>query len=93
MKTSVEWLENQIKNSKYYFKLMADINSRSTIVQPNIFEQAKEMENEKKHESIEKQVSILKGTLEEMMTGFDSEEDRIDFILDICNGYKKRINN
>jgi hypothetical protein len=43
--------------------------------------------------SIEKQVSILKSTLEEMMTGFDSEEDRIDFILDICNGYKKRINN
>ena len=26
-----------------------------------------------------------------MMTGFDSEEDRMDFILDICNGYKKRI--
>ena len=46
MKTSVEWLENQIKNSKYYFKLMADINSRSTVAQPNIFEQAKDMEKE-----------------------------------------------
>ena len=56
------------------------------------WEQAKEMEKEQKHKSIDKQVSILKGTLEEMMTGFDSEEDRIDFILDICNGYKKRIN-
>jgi len=44
--TPVEWLENQIKNSKYYFKLMAEINSRSTIVQPNIFEQAKEMEKD-----------------------------------------------
>jgi hypothetical protein len=42
--TAVEWLENQIKNSKYYFKLMAEINSRSTIAQPNVFEQAKEME-------------------------------------------------
>jgi hypothetical protein len=51
------------------------------------------MERKEKHKSIEKQVSILKSTLEEMMTGFDSEEDRIDFILDICNGYKKRINN
>jgi hypothetical protein len=44
--TAVEWLENQIKNSKYYFKLMAEINSRSTIAQPNVFEQAKEMEQE-----------------------------------------------
>ena len=42
--TAVEWLENQIKNSKYYFKLMAEINSRSTIAQPNVFDQAKEIE-------------------------------------------------
>ena len=45
-KTAVEWLENQIKNSKYFYKLMEDINSRSTIAQPNIFKQAKEMERE-----------------------------------------------
>jgi hypothetical protein len=44
--TTIEWLENQIKNSKHYFKLMAEIKNRSTIVQPNIFEQAKEMEKE-----------------------------------------------
>ncbi len=42
--TAVKWLEDQIKNSKYYFKLMAEINSRSTVSQSNIFEQAKEME-------------------------------------------------
>jgi len=42
--TAVEWLENQIKNSKYFYKLMEDINSRSTVAQSNIFEQAKEME-------------------------------------------------
>ena len=44
-----------------------------------------------KHKLIDEQVGILKDTLEEMMTGFDTEENRIDFILDICNGYKKRI--
>jgi hypothetical protein len=44
--TAVEWLENQIKNSKYFYKLMEDINSRSTVAQPNIFEQAKKMEKE-----------------------------------------------
>ena len=44
--TAVEWLENQIKNSKYFYKLMEDINSRSTIAQIDIFEQAKEMEKE-----------------------------------------------
>lgn len=44
------------------------------------------------HKTINEQVEILKDTLEEMMTGFDSEEDKMDFILDICNGYRKRIN-
>jgi hypothetical protein len=42
--TAVEWLENQIKTSKYFYKLMEDINSRSTVAQPNIFRQAKELE-------------------------------------------------
>ena len=42
--TAVEWLENQIKNSKFFYKLMEDINSRSTIAQSNIFQQAKQME-------------------------------------------------
>ena len=44
--TSVEWLENQMKTSKYFYKLMEDINSKSTIAQIDIFEQAKEMEKE-----------------------------------------------
>jgi hypothetical protein len=79
--TAVEWLRE---------KLWKEFNFSFS---DNILEQAKEIEKEQKHKSIDKQVSILKGTLEEMMTGFDSEEDRIDFILDICNGYKKRINN
>ena len=43
------------------------------------------------HKTINEQVEILKDTLEEMMTGFDTEENRMDFILDICNGYRKRI--
>jgi len=44
--TAVEWLENQIMTSKYFYSLMKEINSRSTIAQSNIFEQAKEMEKE-----------------------------------------------
>lgn len=44
--TAVEWLESQIKNSKHYFNLMKEINSRVTIAQPNVFEQAKAMEKE-----------------------------------------------
>ena len=79
--TAVEWLFEQLPTIDKYDPFYADI-----------INQAKAMERYQKHESIEKQVSILKSTLEEMMTGFDSEEDRIDFILDICNGYKKRIN-
>ena len=42
--TAIEWLIEQISSSKYFYNLMKDIQSRSTIVQPNIFEQAKEME-------------------------------------------------
>jgi len=42
--TAIEWLIEQISSSKYFYNLMKDIQSRSTIVQPNIFDQAKEME-------------------------------------------------
>lgn len=56
-----------------------------------VVERAMKMEKQQKHRIIDEQVQILTDTLEEMMTGFDSEEDRMDFILDICNGYKKRI--
>ena len=44
--TAVEWLFEQISSSKYYYKIMEDINSRNTVAQSNIFEQAKEMEKE-----------------------------------------------
>ena len=46
MKTAVEWLEDQVKTSKHYFKLMEDIQSKSTVAQSNIFEQAKEIEKQ-----------------------------------------------
>ena len=44
--TAVEWLFEQMSTSKYFYNLMEDINSRSTVAQSNIFEQAKEMEKE-----------------------------------------------
>ena len=52
--TAVEWLENQIKNSKYFYKLMEDIQSRSTVAQSNIFDQAKEMEKKQIIDAFEK---------------------------------------
>ena len=45
-KTAVEWLVEQISSSKYFYKVMEDINSRSTVAQSNIFDQAKAMEKE-----------------------------------------------
>jgi hypothetical protein len=77
--TAVEWLGLYIKGI-------------TTLNCDDIIEKALEMEKEQKHESVNAQVNILRDTLDEMMTGFDSEEDKMDFILDICNGYKKRIN-
>jgi hypothetical protein len=84
MKTAVEFLEIEIQKVVYIAK-------SNKVKFDELIKQAKEIDNRLKHESIESQVDILKDTLNEMMTGFDSEEDRMDFILDICNGYKKRI--
>ena len=41
--TSIEWLENELKKSIHFYRLIEDIESKNTIVQPNLFEQAKEM--------------------------------------------------
>lgn len=79
--TAVEWLVESLIEMEYDLRLI-----------PHTIERAKQLEKEQKHESVNAQVNILRDTLEEMMTGFDSEEDKMDFILDICNGYKKRIN-
>lgn len=76
--TAVQWLVEQYLKRKGFLKT-SDID------------QALKMEKEQKHESVNAQVNILKDTLDDMMTGFDSEEDRIDFILDICNGYRNRV--
>jgi hypothetical protein len=84
MKTAVEFLEIEIQKVVYIAK-------SNKVKFDELIKQAKEIDNRLKHESIESQVAILKDTLDEMMTGFDSEENRMDFILDICNGYKKRI--
>lgn len=82
--TSVEWLGSEMQKVVYIAK-------SNKVKFDELMEQAKKIDKRLKHESIESQVAILKDTLNEMMTGFDSEEDRMDFILDICNGYKKRI--
>lgn len=44
--TAVDWLENQISSSKYFYKIMKEIESRGTVAQSNIFHQAKAMEKE-----------------------------------------------
>jgi hypothetical protein len=82
--TAVEWLESEMQKVVYIAK-------SNKVKFDELMEQAKKIDKRLKHESIESQVAILKDTLDEMMTGFNSEEDRMDFILDICNGYKKRI--
>jgi hypothetical protein len=82
--TAVEFLESEMQKVVYIAK-------SNKVKFDELMEQAKKIDKRLKHESIESQVAILKDTLDEMMTGFNSEEDRMDFILDICNGYKKRI--
>ena len=45
--TAVEWLVEQLSSSKYFYNLMEEIQSRSTIAEPNgILQQAKEIEKQ-----------------------------------------------
>jgi hypothetical protein len=69
--TAVEWLENQIKNSKHYFGLMSEINSRGTVEQPNIFKKAKEMEETDLH------VKYMKGWKD----GYNNQQSLTDDTL------------
>ncbi len=38
---------------------------------------------------INTQVEILKKVIDKLMITFDDEKDRMDYILDICNEYRK----
>jgi len=52
--TAVEFLIEQISSSKYFYNLMEELESRSTVAQPNIFRQAKELEKEQIIEAYDK---------------------------------------
>ena len=69
--TAVEWLFKQISTSKYFYNLMEDINSRSTVAQSNIFEQAKEMEE------IDLHLEYMKGWRD----GYNNQESVTDDTL------------
>jgi len=43
--------------------------------------------------NIEHQVKIVKEVIRDMMITFDSEDDRLDYILDFVNGYKEKLLN
>jgi hydroxymethylpyrimidine/phosphomethylpyrimidine kinase len=66
--TAVEWLENQIMTSKYFYSLMKELNSRGTIVQPNVFEQAKSMEKDQRGYSEEDVIKIVEKSRETGLT-------------------------
>lgn len=79
-------LLNQVHNEKITFSRFVEIlNEHADLMF------GKNEVNRSMHKTIDEQVEILKDTLEEMMTVFDTEENRMDFILDICSGYRKRI--
>ena len=79
--TAVEWLVEQISTSKYFYKLMEDINSRSTIAQIDIFEQAKQMEKEQQGYSEKEVIELLTENLkrninirEQLIEELDTDE-------------------
>ena len=42
-------------------------------------------------DDINTQVEILKKVINKLMITFDNENDRMDYILDICNEYRKEV--
>jgi len=40
---------------------------------------------------LDKQVEVLKKTIDKLMITFDDESDRMDYILDIVNEYKRQM--
>ena len=78
--TAVEWLFKQISTSKHFYNLMEDINSRSTVAQSNIFEQAKEMEKEQIFDAyITSHISMMSAEQYYYET-FKQQEDETDSI-------------
>ena len=44
--TAVEWLQNELQNSKYYHNIIKDLKYMGTILKPDVFEQAKQIEKQ-----------------------------------------------
>jgi hypothetical protein len=67
--TAVEWLIEQISSLRYFYSLMEEIQSRSTIAEPNgILHQAKAMEKEQ----------IMKAVYDSMGTNVDPNMGRAE---------------
>jgi hypothetical protein len=45
-----------------------------------------------KQRYIKNQVEILSKVLDKMLKVFDTPEDKMDFILDVCNGFEEELN-
>ena len=44
--TAVEYLENQLKKSKYFYKLIEDLGYQSSVIATDVFTQSKEIEKQ-----------------------------------------------
>lgn len=83
--TAVEWLEYQISTSKYYYKIIAEINRKGTVAQPNVFEQAKQMEKQQKFYSEEDMRQIFEFGLMNQFNKFEVNNDNFDYFINLTN--------
>jgi hypothetical protein len=49
--TAIDWLKEKMSESRYYYLLIEDIANRSTIIEADIFELAKNMEKQQHGET------------------------------------------
>lgn len=86
-KTAIEWLRQELE----YLREYEEFYTKRYMEVDALFREAKEIEKQQDEYNINTQIEIIQDVLNELMTGFESPEDRWDFILDIVNGYKDRI--
>ena len=87
--TAVEWLFEQISKSPYYYKLIEHIESKDTIRKPkNIFQQAKQMEEEQIMDTMCQQLQIEVNASETQKYYKSKEVQDLDNPTDVVDEYQ-----
>ena len=85
--TAVEWLVNELSKSKYYYKIIEDINAMGT-VERDVINKAKQMEEEQIMDTMYKQLQIEVNASETQKYYKSKEVQDLDNPTDVVDEYE-----